>query len=242
MTANLLPASRHRIMPFAVSRPEALAEAAALVATGVVPMAGGTDLVDRMKQGQRHSRLLSLLSIAELRKITSEDGALYLGAAVTHRMVSQDRLVREILPSLSAFFAVLGNPRIRDRGTLGGNVMANEPGYEVAAALAALDASAEFLRPDGVHYVVPVLHAAESKDLLVRFRIPDTGEAKFYWDRSHRDTLTLFVGQRRSMRVIVLPTAGRAMPVTSDDVLRHQIPGLSRYASQVAETLLRRLQ
>lgn len=242
MTANLLPASRYRIMPFTVSRPETISEAAALISTGGVPMAGGTDLVDRMKQGQVHSRLLSLLSIAELRKITSEDGALYLGAAVTHRMVSQDSLVREIIPSLSAFFAVLGNPRIRDRGTLGGNVMANEPGYEVAAALAALDASAEFLRTDGVRYVVPVLHAAKTNDLLVRFRVPDIREAEFYWDRSHRDKLTLFVGQRGAMRVIVLPTPGRAMAVTSDDVLRHQVPGLSRYASHLAATLLRRMQ
>lgn len=243
MTAALLPASRYRIALFTVSRPARLADAISLMAAGAVPMAGGTDLVDRMKLGQRYPRVVSLQAIPELRSIVREDGTLCIGAAVTHRMASEHSLLREALPSLAAFFAILGNPRIRDRGTLGGNVMANEPGYEVAATLAALDASAEFLRQDGVRYAVPVLQAAASKDLLVQFRVPDIDDVKFSWDRSHRDTLTLLAGERRSRRrVVVLPAAGRAVMATDEDVLLRRIPAFSRHASQVAAVLLRRLQ
>lgn len=241
-TALNLP-SRFRIEPFRLHRPTTLAAAMAHFADGATPMAGGIDLIDQMKLGARHDALVVLTHIPELRDVALHGGDLYIGATVTHGRLADDALVGKHLPGVAAAFAGIANMRIRDKGTVGGNIMAGMPGYEAAAIFAALDATVEFLMPDGTHRLVPVLQANRMAGLLKRVRIPKIGEVRFWWDRSHRDSLSLAVGRRNgATKVAVCPIAHPSFDFALEALGSTPFPGADHfYLRRVTEALLRKV-
>jgi carbon-monoxide dehydrogenase medium subunit len=111
------------------------------VADGAMLLAGGQTLLRDMKRGG--SSPASLVDIADLlpKHIEHHDGAIAIGTGATHTEVAESQLVARHLPVLSALAGHIGDPAVRNRGTLGGALAANEPAGDYPAACLALDAT-----------------------------------------------------------------------------------------------------
>jgi carbon-monoxide dehydrogenase medium subunit len=119
-------------------------------------IAGGTALLLLMKQRLvRPSMLVSLKRLGNLSEIRNENGALRIGATATHRRVETDPHVRQHFPALVETLRRVATPRVRNQGTLGGNLAHADPNQDPPATLIALDASVR-LRSSGDERSVPV--------------------------------------------------------------------------------------
>jgi len=107
-------------------------------------IAGGTALVTLMRQRLvRPGCLVSLRDIDGLGRIEVTNGALRLGALVTHREAEVSPLVRERLPVLSDTFRRVATIRIRHMGTVGGALAHADPNQDPPVTLLALGARVE---------------------------------------------------------------------------------------------------
>ncbi|MGH2492288.1 MAG: FAD binding domain-containing protein, partial [Candidatus Limnocylindria bacterium] len=98
--------------------------------------------------------LVSLGRIQDgLRTIGEEDGALVLGALVTHREVERSPLVRARIPVLAETFATVANVRVRNVATVGGVVAEADYASDPPAVLLALDALIEAQGPSGLRRI-----------------------------------------------------------------------------------------
>src|SRR5215510_3070026 len=90
--------------------------------------AGGAELLLLMRHGLLQSEVLvDVKKIARLHRIARENGTLSVGACVTHHTLELNPLVREHAPSLAAAESQVANVRVRNQGTLGGNLCFNDP-------------------------------------------------------------------------------------------------------------------
>jgi carbon-monoxide dehydrogenase medium subunit len=125
-------------------RPASVDEAAALFAKGsdAKYLAGGHTLLPVMKQ-----RLASPSDVIDLAKIPALVGIEVSGdmvtvkAATTYYDIMTNAQVQKALPALSSMAAVIGDPAVRYRGTLGGSIANNDPAADLPAAVVALSAT-----------------------------------------------------------------------------------------------------
>ncbi len=107
-------------------------------------IAGGTALVTLMRQRLvRASCLVSLRDVEGLDRIEATNGALHLGALVTHREVELSPLIRERLPVLAETFRHVATIRIRHMATVGGALAHADPNQDPPVTLLALGAKVE---------------------------------------------------------------------------------------------------
>jgi 4-hydroxybenzoyl-CoA reductase subunit beta len=114
-----------RLSRFELARPSSLDEAVAILRerADAVVIAGGTDLVPKMKRGQiEPGVVVSLDAVPGLRSVETVDGALRIGALATLRTLERDERVRRI-GSMAAAAGVVATPIIRARATVGGNLL-----------------------------------------------------------------------------------------------------------------------
>jgi carbon-monoxide dehydrogenase medium subunit len=122
-------------------RPNSLADARALLGGEAALIAGGHTLLPAMKSGLRQpSALIDLSHIPGLAGIVMEDDRLVVGAMARHRAIETSALVQRQLPVLAAMAALVGDPAVRARGTLGGALANNDPAADYPAAVLALAA------------------------------------------------------------------------------------------------------
>jgi CO/xanthine dehydrogenase FAD-binding subunit len=156
----------------------------------LTPIAGGTDVMVRItgEIGEPPGRLLDLWRLDELRGITSDGGAITLGALTTYTDIRRSAPCREHLPALVEAAATIGAAQIQNRGTLGGNIANASPAGDTLPVLLALDAEIVVGGPRGERTVpakdfwVAYRRTALAPDeLIMRIRIPVGGgrEARF---------------------------------------------------------------
>ena len=130
-------------------RPRSLEEALEILAQRggeARPVAGGTDVLVKAKDGQQGlGALFDLTVVPELKGIEERDGHLWIGAGATHAEMMASPLVARHLPSLPEACAVIGGPQIRNRGTLGGNLANASPAADTVPPLYAADAVVELV-------------------------------------------------------------------------------------------------
>jgi aerobic carbon-monoxide dehydrogenase medium subunit len=128
---------------FNYHRPSTLAEAAKLAAMEDAKIvAGGMTLVPTMKQRlAQPSALVDLAGIAELKGIKADGNTLTIGAMTTHNEVAHSVDVKKMIPALAALAEGIGDPQVRNRGTIGGSISNNDPAADYPAALLGLDAT-----------------------------------------------------------------------------------------------------
>src|SRR5215467_1943907 len=132
---------------FVFYHPTSLDEARQLaVQKGAMLLAGGQTLLRDMKLG-RHSptSLIDVTSIVP-QQIEFLDGAIWVGAGATHAEVSRSSVLQQYLPVLAALVDHIGDPAVRNRGTLGGALAANERAGDYPAACLALGATVHTTR------------------------------------------------------------------------------------------------
>lgn len=124
----------------ATSLDDALAKLAATGGEGKF-IAGGHSLIPLMKL--RLSEPTSLIDIARipgLAGIAEKDGSIEIGAATTHHAVASSDLIQSACPALAETAGEIGDPQVRNRGTLGGSLAHADPAADYPAVMVALDA------------------------------------------------------------------------------------------------------
>ncbi len=129
--------------PFTYHRPSTIADAAALLqSTGGAGIAGGMSLLPVMKfRLATPGALVDLSGIAAMGGIAAADGVLTIGATVRHIAVANSPVVAASIPALPALAAGIGDPAVRNRGTLGGAVANADPSADYPAAVLGLGAT-----------------------------------------------------------------------------------------------------
>src|SRR5258708_1431130 len=128
---------------FAFHRPNTFAEMSALL-SGVSdsqPLAGGMTLLPTIKQRlAAPAALIDLSKIPQLFGISVNGDILTVGAMTRHVDVAESELVRSKIPLRASLAAGMGDPAVRNRGTIGGSVANNDPSADYPAAVLALGA------------------------------------------------------------------------------------------------------
>lgn len=108
-------------------KPASVDEAvAALAQEGAQALSGGQTLIATMKQRlAAPTTLVSLTGIAAMKGVKAEGGSLTVGAATPHAVVAQ--AAAAAYPALAALAGGIGDPAVRNRGTIGGSIANNDP-------------------------------------------------------------------------------------------------------------------
>ena len=174
-----------RVIPrFALVRPgtlQAALEAHARAGGDAAWYAGGTELLQVMKMGLAHfGTLIDLKRISSLRGVhVDPDGTLRIGGTTTHREIERSAVVLQAAPALAALERRLANGRVRNTGTIGGNLSFAEPHSDPATFLMACGAQVVLTGPAGTRtvpldeFVVgPFVTAREPDEILTEVVIP----------------------------------------------------------------------
>jgi aerobic carbon-monoxide dehydrogenase medium subunit len=126
---------------FELKRPTTTAEAvAALKAEGAQALSGGQTLIPTLKARLAMPEVLvSLTGIAENRYVRAAAGMLAIGGATPHAQVAAE--AASAFPALAFLASHIGDPAVRNRGTLGGSVANNDPAADYPAAVLACGAT-----------------------------------------------------------------------------------------------------
>ena len=105
-------------------------------------MAGGQSLLPVMKlELAAPSDVISLTAIEGLGDIEADGSTVTIGAAATHAEVHASEAVRQAIPALADMAGGIGDPQVRNRGTIGGSVAHADPAADYPAALVGLGAT-----------------------------------------------------------------------------------------------------
>jgi aerobic carbon-monoxide dehydrogenase medium subunit len=129
---------------FEYHKPQNLADAAKTLAAkdDAKLLAGGMTLIPTLKQRlARPSDLVDLARIAELKGLKRDGNAVVIGAMTRHVEVAGSDVVKSTIPALATLADGIGDPAVRNRGTIGGSIANNDPAADYPAAVVALNAT-----------------------------------------------------------------------------------------------------
>ena len=129
---------------FAYHRPKSVADAIALLKGNeeARPMSGGMTLIPTLKQRlARPSDVVDLGGLKELAGIKIEGDNVVIGGMTKHGDVATSADVKKVIPALADLAGHIGDPQVRNRGTMGGSVANNDPAADYPAAVVALNAT-----------------------------------------------------------------------------------------------------
>jgi len=139
--------------PFEYSRADSLDDALAKLSAGkgeAKLIAGGHSLVPLMKLRLSEPRMLiDIARIPGLSGIHTRDDRIAIGAATVHHEVASSGLLREACPMLAETAADIGDPQVRNKGTVGGSLAHADPAADYPAVMLALDADIHVKGPGG---------------------------------------------------------------------------------------------
>ncbi len=208
---------------FTYRKSESIDEAASIFKTSedASYLAGGMTLLPTMKQRlAAPDVLIDLNGIASLRGIEKHNDVIVIGALTTHAEVAASLLVQRNIPALAHLASVIGDPQVRNRGTLGGSVANSDPSADYPAALVGLNATLQTSKRsiEVGDFFVDLFETALEKDELittVSFPIPEQAAyCKFPNPASGYATVGVFVAcdkpatPQQEVRVAVTGAAG----------------------------------
>jgi len=129
---------------FAYHRPKTLAEATAALKgkPEARALSGGMTLIPTLKQRlAKPSDVVDLNGIKDLAGIKVDGAGVTIGGMTRHADVASSADVKKAIPGLSHLANHIGDPQVRNRGTLGGSVANNDPAADYPAAVLALGAT-----------------------------------------------------------------------------------------------------
>ncbi|MEI7848596.1 MAG: FAD binding domain-containing protein [Chloroflexota bacterium] len=164
--------------------PETVQEAVEALASApspAIPIAGGTDLMLDLQQGNHapvHT-LVDLTGIAEMRALEIRDMRLFIGAGVPHNRIVESALVQEHAQALVESCGLIGGPQVRNMATLGGNVAHALPAADGTIGMLALETEAEVASPQARRriplqqiFAGPGKSTLQHNEILVGFYLP----------------------------------------------------------------------
>jgi carbon-monoxide dehydrogenase medium subunit len=137
---------------FEYYRARSVSEAASLLAKypGAKVLAGGQSLIPLLKlRLSAPAAVIDIGRVRELKGITRQNGLLRIGALTTHAELAASPEIVESAPALAEAAAGIGDPAVRNRGTIGGNVAHADPASDLPTVLVALEARLTIEGPRG---------------------------------------------------------------------------------------------
>ncbi len=143
-------------------------------------LAGGHSLIPMMKlRLAQPKHLIDLRKVPGLSGIKEESGALVIGAMTTHYQVESSALVKSKIPVLAEVGSIIGDPAVRNLGTVGGSLAHADPAADWPAAMIALGAEFVCEGPKGRRTVKVddwfqglMSTAVREDEILVQVRVP----------------------------------------------------------------------
>ncbi|MBV9556817.1 MAG: xanthine dehydrogenase family protein subunit M [Pseudolabrys sp.] len=129
---------------FSYHKPTTVRQAANLLAKNPEAklLAGGHSLIPVMKQRlAQPSALIDLNLIEDLAGIELKGRSIVIGALTRHADVANSKVVQDALPALASVPGSIGDPQVRNRGTIGGSIANNDPNADYPAACLGLGAT-----------------------------------------------------------------------------------------------------
>ena len=130
--------------PFNYHRPDSLDAAAAALAAAEDGrlLAGGQTLIPTMKQRLASpSDVVDLASVPGLDGVSREGNAIVVGAMARHSAVASSSAVQDAIPALASLADAIGDPQVRNCGTIGGSIANADPAADYPAAVVGLGAT-----------------------------------------------------------------------------------------------------
>ena len=165
-------------------RAGSVAEAVQLLAAneGAKVLAGGHSLIPAMKlRLAAPAALVDIGRIEALKGVTLNGGALSIGALTTFAEIASNDLVKTHAPLLAEATGVVGDPAVRNRGTIGGNVSHGDPASDPPTALTALGATYNVSGPGGDRSIAAsdfstglLENALQDNEILTSVSVPAT--------------------------------------------------------------------
>jgi len=113
------------------------------------PLAGGMSIVPVLRHRlAQASALIDLGKVEALKGVSELNNAIRIGAMTTHYTVSRSELVRRKIPALAQLAGGIGDPLVRNRGTIGGSLAHNDPAACYPSSILALGAMIHTNRRD----------------------------------------------------------------------------------------------
>ncbi len=173
------------LRPFEFCEPTSVAEASAILARhgeDARVYAGGTELLLAMKMGLLHyEHLVNIKGISGLGGIRFDAGAnvLRIGGTARHREIEHSQIVRERFPAVAQMESNVANVRVREVGTLAGNLCFAEPHADPGTLLQVYDATVTLEKAGGKRmllveklFVGPFEVAVEGDEILAEITVP----------------------------------------------------------------------
>lgn len=128
---------------FEYQKPKSLADAASRAANEDAKiLAGGMTLIPTLKQRlARPTELVDLGALGDLKGIRKEGNDVVIGAMTRHGEVASSDVVKSAIPALAELAGMIGDPAVRNRGTIGGSIANADPAADYPAAVVALGAT-----------------------------------------------------------------------------------------------------
>ena len=129
---------------FEYQRPTSRADAVSAAGGDARYLAGGQSLVQAMKLRLSQSeRLVDLGAVADLKGIKADANSVTIGAMTTHAAVAASADVRKLIPALAELAGGIGDPMVRNMGTIGGSIANADPAACYPAAVVGLGATVQ---------------------------------------------------------------------------------------------------
>lgn len=175
---------------------------------GTQIIAGGTDLIPRMRSRMVAPRLLVDLRKLSLNGIEIKGDWICIGARATHSDILESEMLAKRCPALVEAAETIAGPPIRNRGTVGGNLINASPAADMAPPLLAYDAivvltkaNAEREVPLAEFFTRPGQTVLAPDEILTEIRIPAVPP--------HTASKFIKLGKRKAMAIAVVSVATR---------------------------------
>lgn len=178
---------------FDYHRPATVDEAVGLLGSlgeDALLVAGGHSLIPMMKLRMAvPEHLIDLQGLDDLKAISTDGGAITIGAMTTQAELIASDALHEVCPIIRETSLQIADPQVRNLGTLGGNITNGDPGNDMPAVMQVLDATYVLAGPDGQRevkardfYEGTFFTARRDTEILtaVRFATPPAGHGAAY--------------------------------------------------------------
>ena len=154
-------------------------EATKLASSNSAFLAGGMTTIPSMKLGlASYKDIIDIKGIKKLSGIKVSAKSVTIGATTKHSEVANSKEVRKAIPSLADLAEGIGDPAVRNRGTIGGSIANNDPAADYPSACIALNATihTNTRKIEASKFFSGMFETALKKNELiesVEFKIPD---------------------------------------------------------------------
>jgi aerobic carbon-monoxide dehydrogenase medium subunit len=157
-------------------------------------IAGGHSLLPMMKLRLAFpSVLIDIRELPDASYIRVDGDDVAIGALTRHRDLVSSDVLRAEAPLLAVAASYVGDPQIRNRGTIGGSVSHADPAADLPTAVLASDATLVLQGPDGQRHVAAIDFfrgyfdtAMNADELIVEIRVPRTGPNGWHYEKFTR--------------------------------------------------------